>query len=216
MKTKFFAAIVFLVLFRNQAAFAQELAQKFTTPEGFSIRLPADWKRIDKQTISDALNDLKKDVPNARPPNGPSDGFQPKSIAQGFGYPRILVIPNKLPGGKLSDQNFKQYAAFLKQQMQKSADDALDKNSLNASLTIKDVNYDEQKKVLHVISKMSLPDLGIMQQMDAVFLSESGMVTFQLTFVENESLQKTNLFPNIIGSIEIPKKDQYEPKTTEK
>lgn len=207
MKIKISSFFIFaLVIFGGlHGARAQELTQVFKTPEGFSIKLPADWKRIDKQTIDAALSDLAKDAPNARPQNGPSDGFQPKSIVQGFGYPRILVIPNKISSRKISEQEFKQYAAYLKQQIQKSANAAFDKNSSEASVKINDVSYDEKNKMLQMITKMSVPNFGLIQQTDTIFLAESGMVTFQLTFLEKESGSNSNLFSNIIRSIEAPK-----------
>jgi hypothetical protein len=198
------SALVFLC--GLQAAQAQELTQTFITPEGFSIKLPADWKRIDSQTLNGSTKELRKDMPNAKLQN-PSDGFEPKAVDLGIGHPGIIVIPNKISNGNrnISEQEFKQYAAFLKQQAQQSANSAFDKNSLNAQAHIDDVSYDEQKHSLRVVSIMSVPNFGRVRSIDIIFLTESGMLTFKFNSAEKEYSQYADLFSAIINSIGISK-----------
>ena len=119
--TAFFSKLL-VDFWLHQVSCAQEINQTFSTTEGFSIRLPADWKRIDNQTLADASKSLAQDVPNAKFQNLPSDGFEPKAIEQGIGCPGIIVIPNKIPGmnGRISEQDFKQYAAFLRRRCSKA------------------------------------------------------------------------------------------------
>jgi len=107
--------------------------------------------------------------------------------------------------GRISEQDFKQYAAFLKKKMQQSANSAFDRNSFNASVNTGEVNYDEQKQVLRVVTMMSVPNLGLMRSIDVVFLTESGMLTFKFTSAEKEYGQYADLFSRVIASIERPR-----------
>jgi hypothetical protein len=205
MKTPTFVALSLALLCVQQAGRAQELTQTLITPEGCSIKLPGDWKRIDRPTLEDYTKRytkrLAKDMPNARL-QMPTDGFEPKTVQDGIGYPNIIVVPNKL--GNISQDDFKQLAVGMKQKLQKKVTAISENSSLITSESVTDVSYDEHGHFIRVVETAMMPDVGLIHAVALNFRTDFGMLSFVFSSTDTEYGKYADVFSQIARSIDIP------------
>src|SRR5438034_778467 len=145
MRTIVLGAVALAVFSWCPISSAEELTQVFASTEGFTIKLPQGWGRIDKSTLQASAGELTEALPNSQQLKAKTkqviDGFQPEPAQSGVGYPRILVIADRV--GRVSDDDLRQSARLSAQVVQGEADSAIRDNSWNASTKVDEMIYDE-------------------------------------------------------------------------
>ena len=200
--------VIALVLFCELSLTrAQELNQTFTTSEGFLIKLPDDWKRIEKSTLDDSTKNLFAKMPNDHnnQVKNVRDGFELKTVQQGIAYPIILVSSTDMEN--MTEQNFRKFAKILKQnqkELQGAVDSRYENNTYKASVGVNDIKYDEQGHFIIVSSAVSVPNFGLLHSIDVTFRTDSGILVFDFTSEDKDYAENAALFSKILGSIEIP------------
>ena len=182
-----------------QTTFAQELNQRFVSPVGYAIGLPAGWKRIDKETLEKEFKVLSGSVPNARLLQEPVDGFQLESSQGEPGYPNITVTASKV--GRVSFQDLKELASSH-YNFQRGVDSAFAGNSFNASASFDSVSYDERGHFLRFTSTAVVPGFGRIRGITVIFPMDFGILAFQFFSTEGDYSQYAALFSRVIRSIE--------------
>jgi len=184
---------------------AQDLIQTFKTKEGFTYKLPAGWKRIGAQTLESYTKEMSQKMPNAQLPL-PSDGFEPESIQSGIGYPNILVLPTVMPKnvGAITSEDLKRLANKTKERLQKKLDSKFQDNSMDATVSVKDVSYDENGQFVRMVTVGEVPDMGTIHSVNVLFGTKDGILTFQFNSRESDYGQYTDLFSKIISAIVKP------------
>ena len=207
MKTNIFIIGFFVcnsLLCANQIT-AQDLVQTVKAKDGFTCKIPADWKQIDTQALEGYTKELAEKMPNAKLPL-PSHGFEPDNIKSGVEYPNILVLPTVMPKnvGGATIEDLKKLANKTKERLQKNIDSKLQDNSMNATANVKDVSYDENGQFVRIVTVGEVPDIGVIHSVSVLFGTTDGMLTFQFNSRESDYGQYADLFSKIISTIQRP------------
>lgn len=193
--------------------FSPKLSQVFSCLPGVTIRLPAGWKQIDRQTLDASASELIEGVPNAHLEKQTLvAGFQPESDQPGIIFPRIIVIANKV--GRVSYQELKELVASLKQELQRGADDAVKGNPWKAAIKVGDVSYDDQRQCIRFLGVASAGGPETIRAIQTIFPTEFGLVTFQFSSTGQDYDRYAPLFSKIIDGIETSTTARAQSPTT--
>jgi hypothetical protein len=210
MKLIMFASVGAALFSWHQVALAEDLTRAFTLAEGFSIELPQGWGRIDRNALQASARELFEGLPNSQQLKAQTkqivDGFQPESAGKTVGYPRILVIADRV--GRVSDEDLRQ-AAHSAQAIQKKADSTLQDNAWRASTKIDEMLYDEEGHFLQVSHATSVPEFGSLYGVNVTFAAEFGLLTFQFTSKQTDYNRYSPVFTKIIRSIRVPSRPRF-------
>ena len=209
-KTLIFVALILLCELPTLSA--QQPSQTFKSSAGFSIKLPADWKRVDRGTINEAMQQLAENIPAMKSANA-IDVFQPSTIRSGIGYPRIIV--SAIKAEKITPSQLKELVLKENGQVQQAADSFVDKQSWIQSAQIRSLNYDEKGQFMWMSSEETVSGVGTICLLQASFPTDSGLLSFQFASPKSDADVLFNFARWVVGGIEITNRAADGPSRTQ-
>ncbi len=148
-----------------------ELTQEVKTQDGFTIRLPADWKPIPRdmltkysRAVAELTRDTEKQVYDY--------GFQRADAPNWFTYPYILIQVRRT--GRISEAQLKSI-----KQLQGDLDNSMARMQQAMSTVVSDARtgemvYDPGAHILFSQMRMDIKEIGTIRGLIALLLTEEG------------------------------------------
>lgn len=181
-----------------------ELTQEFHAREGFTIRLPADWKQIPPDVIKKYFSEMTRANPQM-PRAVANYAFKPASNMNPLPFPYLMIQVDhsgKLPEQRLADTR------QMKRGIEKGARDASSKLS---DVTASELTYDADRHIVWGTLQMTVPDGGRLKQMLATIMTEQGVIRVVGFSTDEDYETWAPTFKAIAENLVLSEKLRYRP-----
>jgi len=182
-------------------------SQKFTKPEGFTLRLPSEWIEIPEQILNEHIKQSETLLQKEKS-SGFDYGFQLSPKEYWLQPPYILIdVDNSL--GRVSESEFKNIPK-LNEIFAKGIDDFLK----SSNDIINDVNfempaYDSENHIFWFKITSEFENAEKIKMISGFVLTQKGILKIFCYTAEEDYNQYVNLFKDIILNVQIDEQLRY-------
>ncbi len=164
-------AAIFVVLCLSGICYGVELTQEVKTQDGFTVRLPDNWKAIPRdmldkysQAVAKLTRDTEKQVYDY--------GFQRADAPGWFAYPYILIQVRKT--GRIAEAQLKSVKQFQGDLDKSMARMQQAMSGVVSDAAVGEMVYDPKAHILFSQMRMEVKEIGTIKGLIALLLTELG------------------------------------------
>lgn len=182
------------------------LEEEFSTPRGFSLKLPSDWIEIPRDVVDGLGEGIEQVNPNIKR-QVYDYGFHRKPSEKRLTYPYILVQVQDV--GRVPERQLKKMKTIQKQMNEVGETFEKGFGTLVSSMRSGETIYDPERHVLWSRFSGDLSGVGEVRSLTGTVLTSKGVINIHC-YSRGEDFEKyTPTFQAIVQSVSLDKDLKY-------
>ncbi len=183
-----------------------KLSQQFNK-DGFSIRLPPDWREVPNDVLSAVFSTMQANIPEDKR-EVYDCGFQRRESKRWLEYPYVLIKVER--SGRIHPDELTEYPEFKRRTEEGlgEAEELLE--GMISKGQVDTVFYDSDKEIIWQTMTMEVAGIGVVKVVVGKKLTNVGGIDV-VCYVEEKNFDKWgHLFGNIIRSVKLDEQLEYQ------